>query len=140
MPLVLPRRRITAALIGLIVLVLGGWLVKDVVVDDGADGGQVPGVRPGLQVVGLSTLPPEAEDTYRLIEDGGPYPESKDGSVFGNREGLLPVAEHGYYREFTVPTPGSADRGARRLVTGGVDELYYTSDHYQSFVVVDPDR
>lgn len=136
----LPQRRITAALIGLIVLVVGGWLVKDVVADGGASGGPVPGIESRLEVVGLSTLPPEAARTHDLIEAGGPFPEHKDGTVFGNREGLLPAKERGYYREYTVPTPGSSDRGARRLVSGASDELYYTPDHYQSFVVVDPDR
>lgn len=142
MPLVLPRRRISAALIGLIVLVLGGWLVKDVVVDssDHPAGPYVPGVESGMKVVGLTTLPPEAEETYRLIERGGPFPESKDGTVFGNREGLLPDKDHGYYREYTVRTPGVSHRGPRRLVTGASDEVYYTADHYESFVVVDPDR
>lgn len=133
------RRRITAALVGLLVLVAGGWLAKDVLVDGPAAGGSVPGVESGLEVKGLSTLPPEAERTLRLIEDGGPFPERQDGTVFGNREGLLPDHERGYYREYTVPTPRLSHRGERRLVTGAEDELYYTGDHYQSFIVVDPD-
>ncbi|MGH3516677.1 MAG: ribonuclease domain-containing protein [Haloechinothrix sp.] len=131
------RRRITAALIGLIVLVVGGWLVRDVVADGG---GPVPGAESGLEAVGLSTLPAAADRTWDLIEAGGPFPYRKDGSVFGNREGLLPDQASGYYRVYTVPTPGSSDRGARRLVTGAEDELYYTSDHYASFVVVDPEK
>jgi ribonuclease T1 len=127
---VLSRKRITAALVGLLALVLGGWLVNEVVDESGSP--------PQLQVVGLSTLPPEVERTHRLIEAGGPFPhEPKDGSVFGNREGLLPPREHGYYREYTVPTPGLAHRGPQRLVAGAGDELYYTADHYESFVVVD---
>lgn len=131
------RKRITVALIGLIVLVVGGWLIQDVV----ADPGGVPGAGSGLSVVELSALPPEAEKTWQLIESGGPYPHpGKDGSVFGNREGILPERDQGYYREYTVPTPGLSHRGARRLVTGSADELYYTGDHYESFVVVDPDR
>lgn len=118
-------RRISAALVGLLVLVAGGWLVQDVIADGDS----------GLAVVALSDLPPQAAETWRRIETGG-----TEGSVFGNREGLLPQRSHGYYREYTVPTPGSDDRGARRLVVGQDDELYYTGDHYQSFVLVDPDR
>jgi ribonuclease T1 len=138
---VFSRRRITAALIGLIALVFGGWLATDVVSDDGTASGAVPGAESGLDIVGLSTLPPEAEQTWQLIEQGGPFPyPHRDGTTFGNREGLLPDEEHGYYREYTVDTPGSPDRGARRLVTGESDELYYTGDHYQSFVVVDIGR
>ncbi|ASR35094.1 ribonuclease N [Prauserella marina] len=139
----LSRRRISAALIGLIVLVLGGWLIKDVIAaGDSSDApGSVPGAESGLQVEPLSSLPEQADETYRLIEQDGPFPyPERDGTVFGNRERLLPEQESGYYREYTVPTPGSADRGARRLVEGEADELYYTADHYASFVVVDPSR
>ncbi|MEV4146419.1 ribonuclease domain-containing protein [Amycolatopsis sp. NPDC049691] len=151
------RRRITAALIGLLVLVLGGWLVKDVVSDGSpaspgtssspsasapAKGGAaVPGADSGLPVKGLSTLPPQAADTWKLIEKGGPYPYPRnDDVVFENREKRLPAKKSGYYHEYTVKTPGSADRGARRLITGQAHELYYTGDHYASFVVVDPAR
>lgn len=145
------RRRITAALIGLIVLVVGGWLVNGYVDDGTSDrpvpgttstqpDRRVPGADSGLDVVGLSTLPPEVSRTWDLIEADGPFPYRKDGSVFGNREGLLPRKAGGYYREYTVPTPGSPDRGPRRLVTGSADELYYTADHYSSFVVVDPEK
>ncbi|MEU3275132.1 ribonuclease domain-containing protein [Saccharomonospora sp. NPDC006951] len=139
----LSRRRISAALIGLIVLVLGGWLIKDVISagDSGDAPGSVPGAESGLRVEPLSSLPEQADATYRLIEKDGPFPyPERDGTVFGNRERLLPEKESGYYREYTVPTPGSADRGARRLVEGQADELYYTADHYSSFVVVDPSR
>ena len=87
----------------------------------------------GLAWIDESDLPPEAVDTLELIDAGGPYPYDKDGSVFGNREGLLPDAERGYYHEFTVDTPGSPDRGARRIVTGSSNEFYWTSDHYASF-------
>jgi ribonuclease T1 len=90
-------------------------------------------------VVVLSELPPEARQTHRLILVGGPFPyPNKDGSVFGNRERMLPREPRGYYREYTVPTPGSRDRGARRIVCGGnqprsPDVCYYTQDHYASF-------
>ncbi len=86
-------------------------------------------------------LPPEAVSTIELIQDGGPFPYRQDGGVFMNRERRLPAHERGYWREYTVPTPGSPDRGARRIVHGTGDEFYYTDDHYASFVLVDvPDR
>lgn len=80
-------------------------------------------------------LPPEAVATLELIQAGGPFPYRKDGSTFQNRERLLPQKPRGYYREYTVPTPGSRDRGARRLVSGGDPPVvfYYTEDHYRSF-------
>ncbi|MEU4894470.1 ribonuclease [Streptomyces sp. NPDC044780] len=85
-----------------------------------------------------SDLPTEAHDTLDLIEQGGPYPYPQDGTVFQNREGVLPSQSSGYYHEYTVITPGSDDRGARRIVTGQkTDEDYYTSDHYASFDLVD---
>lgn len=130
------RRRISAALLGLLLLVGAGWVIKD------AFGGESTpaGVESGFDVQTLSSLPAEARETAKLIESGGPFPyPASDGTVFFNRERLLPEQERGYYREYTVPTPGLSHRGARRLVTGAEDELYYTRDHYQSFVVVDPD-
>lgn len=80
-------------------------------------------------------LPPEAVDTLRLIARGGPYPHRQDDGVFGNRERRLPQQPRGYYREYTVETPGSRDRGARRIVSGGQPpiEYFYTDDHYRSF-------
>jgi len=80
-------------------------------------------------------LPPEAADTLRLIQRGGPYPHRQDGTVFQNRERRLPTQARGYYREFTVATPGLSHRGPRRIVTGGDPpaEYWYTDDHYQSF-------
>lgn len=85
-------------------------------------------------------LPDEARDTIELIRRGGPFPYRQDGATFGNREGLLPDSARGYYREYTVPTPGSPDRGARRIVTGGEPPVawYYTDDHYRSFRPFDP--
>ncbi|WP_329344458.1 ribonuclease N [Streptomyces sp. NBC_00663] len=90
----------------------------------------------GLATVQESHLPVQARETLRLIDAGGPFPYQKDGSVFGNFEGLLPAHQRGYYHEYTVPTPGSRDRGARRIVTGRGDEIYYTDDHYDSFRAV----
>jgi ribonuclease T1 len=87
----------------------------------------------GLGEIDAPTLPPEARATIALIRNGGPFPYQKDGSVFGNREALLPRRERDYYREYTVRTPGSRDRGARRIVAGRSGEFYYTDDHYRSF-------
>ncbi|MEV0170079.1 ribonuclease domain-containing protein [Streptomyces sp. NPDC050803] len=85
-------------------------------------------------------LPSQAYDTLELIEQGGPYPYSQDGSVFYNREGILPSQSSGYYHEYTVKTPGSSTRGARRIVTGEeYQEDYYTADHYESFDLIDYD-
>jgi guanyl-specific ribonuclease Sa len=80
-------------------------------------------------------LPPQARDTLALIETGGPFPHRQDGSTFQNREHRLPERERGYYREYTVETPGSDDRGARRIIAGGdpPSEFFYTDDHYGSF-------
>ena len=91
-----------------------------------------------LDSVALSALPPEAHRTLQLIKQGGPFPyPRKDGSTFGNFEKRLPHQPRGYYREYTVPTPGSRDRGARRIIAGNPPETsgeyYYTDDHYRSF-------
>lgn len=86
-----------------------------------------------------SALPSQAHDTLELIEDGGPFPYPQDGTVFQNREGLLPSHPAGYYHEYTVETPGSPDRGARRIVSGEASQDYYTADHYESFDLVDHD-
>lgn len=84
-----------------------------------------------------SRLPAQAYDTLRLIDAGGPFPYRQDGGVFQNREGVLPSQSNGYYHEYTVKTPGSSDRGARRIVTGQRNnEDYYTSNHYASFSLV----
>lgn len=86
----------------------------------------------------VADLPREGQATYQLIRQGGPFPYEKDGVVFGNRERQLPRQDRGYYREYTVKTPGSRDRGARRIVCGGQEPrkpraCYYTQDHYASF-------
>ena len=101
--------------------------------------------EPGLAStpVSLQALPPEARETHRLILAGGPFPYQKDGTVFGNRERLLPQKARGHYREYTVRTPGSKDRGARRIVCGGEppekpEVCYYTADHYASFSRIAP--
>jgi ribonuclease T1 len=87
--------------------------------------------------VQVADLPRQGRETYELIRRGGPFPYGKDGAVFGNRERSLPAEKRGFYREYTVTTPGSRDRGARRIVCGGPARApyacYYTADHYASF-------
>jgi ribonuclease T1 len=186
-----PRGRrwlITAALVGLVALVVIGWLASSggsdrglgagtttapggasasagtlgpggsggtavpggpggTAVPGGSGGTGVPGASggavtapAGMAVRALSGLPGEAAQVWRLIQRGGPFRYSQDGATFGNREGRLPARPNGYYREYTVPTPGEGDRGARRLITGRDGELYYTGDHYASFVLVDTSK
>jgi ribonuclease T1 len=99
---------------------------------------QARGVSADTDTVALEQLPDQARQTERLIRSGGPFPYAKDGTVFGNRERLLPRERRGHYREYTVKTPGSRDRGARRIVCGGAkpaapEACYYTADHYASF-------
>ncbi|MFJ9817043.1 ribonuclease domain-containing protein [Streptomyces sp. NPDC101151] len=101
-----------------------------------APGHSTPGWAHGTPTVQASRLPAEARQTLALIDRGGPFPYARDGVVFGNFEGLLPRHGRGYYHEFTVRTPGSRDRGARRIVTGQSGEIYYTDDHYKSFRAV----
>ncbi|MFF1699122.1 ribonuclease domain-containing protein [Streptomyces sp. NPDC058257] len=98
--------------------------------------GSAPAWAHGLATVPVDRLPAEARETLRLIDDGGPFPYAKDGSVFGNFEGELPRQRRGHYREYTVRTPGERNRGARRIVTGSGGETYYTDDHYASFKAV----
>ena len=95
----------------------------------------------GVGTVALSVLPVEAQQTQRLIHAGGPFPYDKDGVVFGNFERVLPRRERGFYHEYTVPTPGARDRGARRIVCGGTrptqpEACFYTADHYASFKLI----
>ncbi len=100
---------------------------------------QARGLTPesATPTLSVAELPPQAARTYDLIRRGGPFEHEKDGVVFGNRERLLPLQKRGYYREYTVPTPGSRSRGTRRIVCGGParapDVCYYTGDHYASF-------
>lgn len=98
---------------------------------------QAPSRQAGIADVDLDSLPVQVARTLELIKAGGPFPYRKDGTVFGNRERLLPARARGHYTEYTVPTPRARNRGARRIVAAGEptrsDEFYYTDDHYQSF-------
>ena len=95
-----------------------------------------------LPTISLATFQAPGVETYRSIQRGGPFPYEKDGVVFGNRERILPLQKRGYYREYTVKTPGSRNRGAQRIVCGGPattpDACYYTADHYASFRMIVP--
>ncbi len=86
--------------------------------------------------IGLNKLPSEAQSTIIRIKNGGPFPYKKDGTEFINREGILPKKSLGYYKEYTVETPGATNRGAQRIVTGQDGEMYYTNDHYGSFLKI----
>lgn len=117
------------------VLLAAAWLAL-------AGGACARGPAPGDAAIAWQRLPPQAQHTLALIRAGGPFPyPRKDGSVFGNRERRLPRAPRGYYREYTVPTPGARDRGARRIIAGSgpahdvrsSGEYWYTDDHYASF-------
>ena len=136
---------IVAAVLGVVVLIMGVGLLRGGDEADPSSTSTIPRAttatsagrtdpESGLRWVDLGALPSQAQDTVRLIERGGPYPYSKDGAVFGNRERLLPDHARGYYREYTVPTPGASTRGARRIVTGDDDrQFFYTDDHYRTF-------
>jgi len=125
----LARSGASAALSALLLTGLaGGALAKEA----------APTATPALAEVSLSELPVQAQETHRLIRSGGPFPYAKDGVVFGNRERLLPGKARGFYREYTVKTPGARTRGARRIICGGTpptapEVCYYTGDHYASF-------
>jgi ribonuclease T1 len=98
-----------------------------------------------LAPVALASLPAQAQSTYQLILAGGPFPYPKDGTVFGNRERILPSKARGHYREYTVKTPGARNRGARRIVCGGKpptqpETCFYTDDHYASFKRIVPTK
>ena len=112
-------RRVATALVALSLLAC-----------DGSAADTAPGAIPEVTA---AELPAEAREAIALIRKGGPFPYRRDGVVFGNFEKRLPVQDRGYYREYTVRTPGATDRGARRIVAGRGGELYYTDDHYGSF-------
>lgn len=133
------RKLASALLVALLTLGLWWWQSKDEAQQPSRSDRESASVsngtdRDGIPYVDLADLPAQAADVMRQIDDGGPFAYAgKDGSTFGNREGLLPDRRHGYYAEYTVPTPGESDRGARRIIGGDRGERYWTEDHYESF-------
>ena len=130
-------RRVAGLLIAVVVLLVGACAAASQATDETAGG---PALRPpdGMAIVRVTDLPPEAAATLALIVADGPFPFRQDGAIFQNRERLLPTQASGHYREYTVPTPGEDDRGARRIVTGADGERYWTADHYASFAWIAP--
>jgi guanyl-specific ribonuclease Sa len=134
-------RRIPWVLIACVsLLALLAWFRPGAVIDGAATGvpvaaEQAAGPRAAAPAPVADGLPAQVAQTRALIEAGGPYPYDRDGMVFGNFEGRLPKRNRGWYREYTVPTPGLDHRGARRIVTGGTppSEWWYTDDHYETF-------
>ncbi len=139
-------RKPSLLLVAVVVLLLGLWSIQRLQRPAppafapalSGSGSYVPPARaadPATSATLPGFLPAEARDTVALIRRGGPFAHRQDGNVFGNREGRLPRQPRGWYREYTVETPGSRDRGARRIVTGGTPpvEWYYSDDHYDSF-------
>ncbi len=124
-----------------VVLVLGGSALAGWSVASRSSGGSPSAAAPGgqhtpvsgLPTVALADLPVQARQVVATIDAHGSFRYAQDGTVFGNDEHLLPDRPDGYYHEYTVPTPGSPDRGTRRLVLGRDGDLYYTADHYASF-------
>jgi len=103
---------------------------------------RAPASQSAQELIGLAELPPQGQQVYALILQGGPFASERDGTMFGNRERLLPIKKKGFYLEYTVPTPGLKHRGVRRIVCGGQprrpDVCYYTADHYESFRKIVP--
>lgn len=132
------------ALAALLLIVGLWWVVNSGTLDGNASPVDVGDVSVSAvdvdydRTITPAELPAEAIETLALIDQGGPYPYRKDGSVFQNREGRLPDQPDGYWREYTVDTPGSPDRGARRIVGGDGGERFWTDDHYDSFSLVVP--
>lgn len=122
-------------------LVLTGFLLSAASIFVGVQAKEPVFVDLGA-TVSVAELPRQGAQTYSLIRQGGPFAHEKDGLVFGNRERLLPAQKRGYYREYTVATPGLRNRGARRIVCGGQprtpDTCYYTANHYASFRLIVP--
>ncbi|GAA3669611.1 hypothetical protein GCM10022237_31830 [Nocardioides ginsengisoli] len=144
MPRLGRRSRQVASAVVTVVLLLGVWWLqsrgsdepaaRDTSSPSGAPASMPKADGDGVPYVALAALPREAQATVRLIDDGGPFPyPGKDGSTFGNFEGVLPRKPRGYYAEYTVPTPGASTRGARRIIAGDGGQLYWTADHYLTF-------
>jgi ribonuclease T1 len=126
---------------------MGAWTVSAVllvavstfVVQARSPASSLPGSA--VTSVAYAGLPVQGREVMTQIRQGGPFRYEKDGTVFGNRERLLPGQKRGYYREYTVPTPGLNHRGAKRIVCGGQrprapDDCFYTEDHYSSFRLI----
>jgi guanyl-specific ribonuclease Sa len=129
-------RALSILLIVFAAVALVEWRWREDPVDLDRGTSEAPAAQPAARGVGYPAfLPAEAIETLRAIQNNGPFPYSRDGTVFQNRERRLPDRPRGYYREYTVRTPGSDDRGARRIVAGGdpPEVYYYTDDHYRSF-------
>jgi ribonuclease T1 len=124
-------RIIAAILVAMLVITLAASLFGCSPQDDSLHTEADP--DSGLVLVSVSDLPAEVRSTLELIATGGPFSYDGDGVVFGNSERILPQHDRGYYREYTVQTPGESDRGAGRIIIGKNGEQYYTADHYQSF-------
>jgi ribonuclease T1 len=117
-------------------LAIAGLVFSGVVLAKG------PELSGGISAITVAELPPQGKQIYALIHRGGPFAYGKDGTVFGNRERLLPLEKRGFYHEYTVSTPGAKNRGAKRIVCGGQPKTpeicYYTADHYASFRKIVP--
>ncbi|MGI8667393.1 MAG: ribonuclease domain-containing protein [Jatrophihabitans sp.] len=129
------RRRPLLALLILVLLLVGGYVGRAVEGNHSAN--PQPAVSAAAGAVPLSGLPAQARQTVSLIQRHGPFPYSHDGIVYQNLERQLPIEPAGFYHEYTVQTPGSADRGTRRIVTGQDGRFYYTGDHYASLIQID---
>jgi ribonuclease T1 len=131
------RRAIVGALAIALVLVVQA-LTRQAPIQQAPAQSPQPAQRPATtpvraDEVALAALPVQAQQMLALIKKGGPFPYQRDGIVFGNFERRLPIRNRGYYHEYTVPTPGARDRGARRIIAGAAAEYYYTDDHYETF-------
>ena len=124
--------------VGVVVILGGLWLAGAIGGESDPGGEETP--SSSLETIPESDLPPEGRETLDLIRADGPFPYDRDGVAFQNREGILPPQDEGYYREYTVPTPGEDDRGARRIVGGEDGDRYYTEDHYASFEQIEEGR
>lgn len=138
----LGKKPAVAVLIVVGLVIAGFFLVRGGTTSDGSAsraGATTSHATANGSTVALSELPKEANQTLTLIKVGGPFPYEKDGATFGNFEQRLPLKSNDYYHEYTVPTPGASDRGARRIVAGNGGEFYYTGDHYVSFQLIEED-
>ncbi len=134
-------RRPLVALVVLLAALVIGYAVRATRHDGSSPRSPGTSQTTATAQVALSSLPAQAAQTVELIKAGGPFPyPHNDGVVFHNNEHLLPAEPDGYYHEYTVPTPGADNRGARRIITGKGGQYFYTADHYEHFVRVDIDR